>query len=226
MHQVKKFYDKLQFPGPYNYNGLEYHFPKIKNPYLQIIERNLESSCDLLDIGCGTGYIANLFAKKNPNINITALDFSDAIDFAQSFAQNHSINNVEFVKQDFMQFETSKQYDVVLAQGVLHHIPDFDGAWQKAKSLVKPGGKLILAVYHPWGKILKKLMTLDYRDSILEIDQEQHPYEASFVLSDLETNQIRLIETYPKSPKLHALLYPFRFSRSGGLTSYVFEKIK
>ena len=37
----------------------------------------------------------------------------------------------------------------------------------KIKSMVKPGGHLILGLYHPWGKLAKKLFQIDYKNKIL-----------------------------------------------------------
>jgi hypothetical protein len=78
-------------------------------------------------------------------------------------------------------------------------------------------------LYHPWGKILKKYVTIDYDSDILRQDQEHHPYEITRTAAQLDMNGFRLIDLFPRYPRLYALTNPIRHSRNGGLVTYVFE---
>jgi SAM-dependent methyltransferase len=223
---IKDFYDQNCFPGLYTIQDLKYHIPVIKNSYLNIINTSVANKTNILDVGCGSGLISNLFGTLYPECKFTSVDFADSIDYAKSFANIHGIKNIEYIKKDFLKFDTTKQFDCIICQGVLHHIPNWQLAIDKIKELLRPGGVLVLGIYHPLGKILKNLIKLDYATQVLYQDQECNPFELSF--SKKAAKQMfltfSLINQWPSNIIGHAMLQPLRFSRSGGLVVYVFQK--
>jgi len=224
--EIKKFYSELHFPGKYSIEDIEFYDEQgIHNLYLKEINQHLSDNIEVLDVGCGTGLISNLFANKFKNSNFTAIDFSDSINYAKTFANNNNIPNIKWVKKDFLKFKTTKQYDVIICCGVLHHIPDYHQALSKLKTLLKPGGKLLLAVYNPYGKFLKRYFAVNYNCDILYQDQENNPFELSFtrkqvltMCSDLTFNSV----TPSINNHLVELLALFN-SENGGLALYVFS---
>lgn len=226
MNPVKQFYDQLQFPGHYTIDGLNYHINQVKNPYLKLIDRYIEDGVSVIDVGCGTGLISNLFALKYPTAQFTAIDFANSVIYGRNFARQNKIKNVKFERADITKYAVKKQYDIVICQGVLHHIPDIELARSKLDQLVKPGGKLILGLYHPWGKILKKFYNINYKNSILYKDQEHNPYERAYNFSqvksmfpgyDFETAYPYLLNKFIAMPSF------FNY-RNGGLVTYILEK--
>ncbi|GAB5450272.1 MAG: hypothetical protein Hals2KO_06000 [Halioglobus sp.] len=106
----------------------------------------------LLDVGCGTGTLIQLFAEHEPNIRIMGLDadpvqlkqaqmkvatFGDQISFQQGYAQNLPPDTPTF--------------DLAVSSLFFHHLTTD----QKRDSLgeiyrvLKPGGRLLVA---DWGK--------------------------------------------------------------------------
>lgn len=222
-NKVKDFYSKLKFPGCYSIEDLQFYDKEIKNPYLKIIDDHLENNTNILDVGCGAGYILNLFASRYQS-QFTAVDFSDAINYSIEFSQKHNIKNINYKKIDFLNINLSCQYDIVICQGVLHHIPDIDNAIQNLKSITKK--KLILSVYHPTGKLLKKYVNINYKNEMLRIDQEEVPYETSFTQKQVLTlfNNFKLVDSYPSNPCFEFISSPLKHSINGGLITYVLEK--
>lgn len=220
-HDTKQFYDKLQFPGPYTNDQLTI----INNRHLYTIDSVLKDGQSVLDIGCGTGLITNLFAQRYPNSNFTALDFSDAIDYAQHFSEQHSINNVQFLKQDILSWKTEQTFDVVICQGVLHHIRMYSDAAEKIKQLVKPGGLAIIGLYHPWGKFLKRLVNINYGNEILRQDQEQNVYETAFSCRQAQNlfPEFELVGSYPTVIPIISHAMALVNSKSGGLVTYIWK---
>jgi SAM-dependent methyltransferase len=221
--EIQKFYSEIKFPGEYTIDDIFYHQSAINNPYLKIIDDHLDNKLTVLDAGCGSGYILNLFACKYDS-RFTGIDFSDSIDYARSFSLSNNIKNVKYHKSDILDIDQSKKYDIVICQGVLHHIPDFNRVVKILQNITKK--KLILGVYHPSGKILKKYLKLDYKNEILRMDQEDVPFELAFnkqkVISMFD--EFTIIDNYPRNPFLEFLSNPFRYSRNGGLITYVLEK--
>lgn len=223
---IRKFYDNLKFPGTYSLDDIRfYEIEGIHNIYLKEIDKHLADSQNVLDVGCGTGLVSNLFASRY-NSNFTAVDFADSIDYAKKFSQENCIYNVQWVKQDFLDFVSNTQYDVIICCGVLHHIPEYRNALDKIKSLLKPGGKLLLALYNPWGKILKRFYKINYHNKILYEDQENNPYELSFNYQAVR-NLCADLKFYSVVPSWNNQLVDLQAlfnSPNGGLTLYVFEK--
>ena len=63
-----------------------------------------------------------------------------------------------------------------MCQGVLHHIPAYNEVLQRLKSMLNPTGIFIIGLYHPWGKMLQKLLPIQYQSDVLEEDQEKKSF--------------------------------------------------
>ena len=109
---VKEFYDDLCFPGNYAIDDLQNYGNPIKNQYLELINKEILDGMTILDAGCGTGLISNLFALRNKNCNVTGVDFSNAVDYAEKFANDNNIDNVTFLKEDIATYTTNKKFDL------------------------------------------------------------------------------------------------------------------
>lgn len=180
--QIKNFYSDLHFPGRYTQQDLEFYEAEGVdiNVYLREINKALGDNLDVLDVGCGTGLVSNTFATLYPGSNFTGVDFSNSIDYAKRVSKENKLTNTKWVKEDFLKVKLNKKYDVVICCGVLHHIPEYERALAKLKSLLKPGGTLLIALYNPLGKILKHVKKINYNSPTLFEDQENNPFELSF----------------------------------------------
>jgi len=160
-----------------------------------------------------------------PDSSFTGLDFSNSIDYARKISIDHGIKNTAWIKEDFLKVKLEKKYDIVICCGVMHHIPQYEDALKKLKALVKPGGRLLLALYNPLGKILKHIKKINYNSPTLFEDQENNPFELSFTKSAV-INMCRDLKFERAQPSLGNrfvdLLALFN-SSNGGLTIYTFK---
>jgi 2-polyprenyl-3-methyl-5-hydroxy-6-metoxy-1,4-benzoquinol methylase len=105
----------------------------------------------LLDVGCGSGWLAVKFADKG--MNVTGIDFShEQIATAESLKRNSKRKNVHFECCDIVRWDANahkNEYDSVFINAFLHHLhPDeIRRVIQNVSISLKPGGRLFM--YEP-----------------------------------------------------------------------------
>jgi len=107
----------------------------------------------ILDAGCGGGWSASLWLGPEwTGPQWVGLDISNAIDVAK--ARVGAFTNTEFVQADVMAMPFKPgTFDVVFSEGVLHHTPSTERAFQSAASMVAPGGELMAYIYRRKGPV-------------------------------------------------------------------------
>ena len=105
--------------------------------YLKDIEYD-----NLLDIGCGTGYLIDMLSK-NHKAKYTGLDLSPKM---IEECHKKKIKNAIFVegKSDKLPFDDNT-FDVVTCSQSFHHYPETDKPLQEALRVLKPGGVYIIS---------------------------------------------------------------------------------
>jgi SAM-dependent methyltransferase len=225
MQEVKDFYSTLKFPGVYSLDSLKFYDDNLVNRYLKIYDDSISKASSVLDIGCGSGFIVNFLARRHPNIKFDAIDFSDAIDYAREFSNNNSINNITYIKEDFLDWIPLQSYDVVICNGVLHHIPQYTTALQKLQSLTN--SKVVIGIYNSYGKLFKNIFPVKYTNDVLYVDQEQCPFEVSFTDKQFKTmfNNFELLNVVPGYKNHFVDFYNLVNFANGGLTVYEFNLV-
>jgi 2-polyprenyl-3-methyl-5-hydroxy-6-metoxy-1,4-benzoquinol methylase len=101
----------------------------------------------LLDIGCGTGYVAKLYASGGADV--TAVDIADkSVELTKKRLALHGLAaEVRQANAEQLPFEASS-FDVVTSFGVLHHTPDTARALREVHRVLKPGGITHLMFYN------------------------------------------------------------------------------
>lgn len=227
MNHVKKFYDSNPFPGPYTIKSIQ-DYNVAQNRYVNAIDSILTDGQQVLDVGCGTGLLTNIFALRYPGSSFTGIDFSTAATYAKQFSQENKIKNSHFVKKDFLDYQTTRKYDILIAQSFLTHVSDQIRAIEKLQELVNDGGKIILGVYDPVGKMMQKLFSPRYRNQRLQLDQESNPYDVCHSMRDIE----RLFPNFgvkrmvPGIANCLFFLYNVVYRSNGGLTLYLLQNEK
>lgn len=97
--------------------------------------RQESSACTLLEVGCGRGQVAAELLRAG--YKVTAIDASDEVVTA---AQQLG---VDAIKADFLEFEGGP-FDVIFFGRSLHHIHPVGETVERARRMLKPGGKLLI----------------------------------------------------------------------------------
>ncbi|MBQ8132638.1 MAG: class I SAM-dependent methyltransferase [Bacilli bacterium] len=97
---------------------------------------------NLLDIGCGTGYLIDMLSKDN-QANYTGLDLSPKM---IDECNKKKIKNATFIegKSDELPFDDNT-FDVVTCSQSFHHYPETDKPLQEALRVLKPDGLYIIS---------------------------------------------------------------------------------
>lgn len=107
---------------------------------------DLDSCGSVLEIGTGTGEFAIEVSKYCKEV--VAIDVSaPMIEFAQKKANAHGRKNIRFFNAGFLSYTAQgEQFDAVVSQLALHHLPDFWKmiALRRINEMLKDGGKLYL----------------------------------------------------------------------------------
>ncbi len=102
-----------------------------------------------LEAGCGTGHMLVGVAKRFPNWTCHGLDLSDAsLAVARQLAEKHgaTVDLTRMSYLDRLPFER-ESFDLISAQGTLHHCDDPCGALKNLAGYLKPDGYVSLHVY-------------------------------------------------------------------------------
>lgn len=101
----------------------------------------------LLEIGCGIGIDGRYF--NSIGVDYRAVDMSrESLKLAKKHFEMNDlpvrITNGDATKLPF----DDGTFDVVYSSGVLHHVPDMEGACREAVRVLKPGGTARIMLYH------------------------------------------------------------------------------
>jgi glycosyltransferase involved in cell wall biosynthesis len=128
--EIKEFYDDTTFPGLYSSEDIidpgDY---LIYLRYIDFIKDNNIKT--ILDVGCGTGFITNILAFHCPEVTITAIDFSNAIQHGIAISNELELGNIMWRQENFFDYRNIIKFDCVLSNGSIHHMPRFNDAVKK-----------------------------------------------------------------------------------------------
>ena len=102
---------------------------------------------EVLEIGCGSGVDTLEFARNGASV--TATDMTDnAVNLTRELAQEAGLS-IKVVQTSATELPfPDSSFDCVYSYGVLHHIPDIDSALTEVHRVLRPGGTVMVMLYH------------------------------------------------------------------------------
>lgn len=142
--------NKLEVPGKFDRAARGYDLLVGLNPgYHQALRRSaralgLRPGMRVLDLGCGTGASTAALVAAVPGVEIVAVDASAGM--IERARQKRWPSTVRFVHSRAEDVDEG-EFDAVFAAYLVRNLPEPDGTLKRIRSLLKPGGTLVLHEY-------------------------------------------------------------------------------
>jgi SAM-dependent methyltransferase len=127
----------------YRIDGIERLWEQIYDDFVARIGQPAGSHA--LDIGCGPCFNSIRLARRG--YRVTAADYSEAVlpHAREVLARENLSDAIHPTREDLLNLSfPADTFDLVLAQGVLMHVPDLERAIAELARVVKPGGFVVL----------------------------------------------------------------------------------
>jgi 2-polyprenyl-3-methyl-5-hydroxy-6-metoxy-1,4-benzoquinol methylase len=221
---VREFYLSAPFPGYPPRDSISTLRARAgRSAFAQLLDRSIDGDASILELGCGTGQLSLFLATAERRV--VGADLSRAsLRLACDAARRYGVDSACFVETDLRAPGLRRRaFDVVIANGVLHHTPDPPAAFSAMARLAKPGGALVLGLYNRFARLPLRLRRVVHRltgrvpfDPVLRDrkaeparreawlrDQYQHPEEHRHTLSEVQRwfrdNGVAYLRTYPSA---------------------------
>jgi ubiquinone/menaquinone biosynthesis C-methylase UbiE len=116
-------------------------------PFSLFVDFDALAGRDVLDVGCGSGIATQMLAEAGAKV--TAVDLTDwAVETTRRRLDAFGLEGV-VRQEDAEQLPfPDASFDLVFSWGVIHHSSDMDRALAELVRVCRPGGELVLMVYH------------------------------------------------------------------------------
>ncbi len=127
---------KFDDNDPSVYNMCRKDYPDV------MAEVTKEPFYDLLDAGCGTGAMLDMFKQDFPNKQYTGIDLSEKM---IETAMRKGLDGIHFITGDCENLPFSDDsFDVVTCSMSFHHYPNPEKFFASLNRVLRPGGRFIL----------------------------------------------------------------------------------
>lgn len=142
-HQ-RSYFDK-EFSNIHEYQLAQWQISYIDRIKKSLLTKDFKKKT-LLDIATGRGYVAIEMAKLG--MRVIACDLSSqAIQNLRKYKKKFSLKNLQLLECPAEEIPlANKSVDFIVANSILEHIPDEKRAIDQWKRLLKPDGKMFIAV--------------------------------------------------------------------------------
>ena len=169
------FYNDVKFP---NYDDVE-DFGSLldksrRSIFVKKLDEEIPMGSNILEAGCGTGQMSIVFSRYARQIYGIDLSKGSLIE-AKQFINSNDIKSVHLFRMNiFKLFFEENTFDVIISNGVLHHTYNPKLAFSKLVRVLKPGGIIVIGLYHRYGRIIQKIrqsLIKNFGDSFKFLDK-------------------------------------------------------
>lgn len=144
----------------------------------------------MLEIGCGTGEYAHLFAQQ-ANLHVVAADI--CVPFIVAARQRYQLPNLQFECIDFTDTTAvntqfgSQAFDSVVGNGILHHMYyHIDEVLGKLHALLKPGGRFAFFEPNLYNPYIATIFQIPIARRWARLEPSEMAFSGAFIASRLQ----------------------------------------
>ena len=223
---VKSFYEETPFPNYDDFDSVGSLIAKARQGrFAKLLDDQVPPGTKILECGCGTGQLTNFLSIANRTVFGTDICLN-SLRLGRAFQQQSHLANAHFVQMNlFRPVFPPESFDLVVSNGVLHHTSDPFRAFASIAKLVKPGGYILVGLYHRYGRLITDFRRqvfrftrdrLTFLDPNLRqdgfaaakrrawfMDQYKHPHESKHTIGEvlgwLRETGFRFVTSVPRS---------------------------
>ena len=161
---VKAFYEETPFPNYQDHESVRSLIEKSRRGgYGHDLQQAIPFNSDVLEVGCGTGQLANFLGISCRRVVGSDLCLN-SLRLGEEFRRDHGLDRIGFVQMNlFRPAFKPESFDVVLCNGVLHHTSDPFAGYRGLVPLLRPGGTIVIGLYNRWGRLMTDLRRQIFR---------------------------------------------------------------
>lgn len=223
---VKDFYEETPFPDYDDFDSVESLQRKAREKvFARALDRQVPAGIRILECGCGTAQLSNFLSIANRHVFASDMCVN-SLRLGQKFATEHELGDVHFTQMNLLRpcFKP-ESFHMVISNGVLMTTPDPFHTFQTIARLVKPGGYILIGLYHRYGRLMTDARRIIFRltgdrftwlDPLLRsknvsaakkrawfADQYKHPHEVKHTIGDtqgwFEETGFKFVRSIPRS---------------------------
>lgn len=224
--KMKAFYEETPFPNYDDFDSIASLIDKAeRGVFAKLLGEQVPLHTRILEAGCGTGQLSAFLAVANREVYGADLCLN-SLSLGEEFRSKNLLDRLHFLQMNLFQpaFKDGS-FDLVISNGVLHHTSDPRLAFQSIARLVKPGGYILIGLYHKYGRLItdtRRLVfsvagsSLDFLDPHLRkvrasggkwkawfMDQYHNPHESKHTIGEatrwFDEEGFEVVKTIPKT---------------------------
>jgi SAM-dependent methyltransferase/uncharacterized protein YbaR (Trm112 family) len=204
---VQAFYEKTPFPNYDDFDSIGSLVEKARHGlFAKLLDDQIPMHAGVLEVGCGTGQLSNFLSVANRTVIGTDICLN-SLRLAQQFKEKNRLNHAHFLQMNlFRPVFRPGIFDLVISNGVLHHTANPFLAFKSIASLVRPGGHILVGLYHRYGRLitdtrrvlfrisgdrlkfldpnLRKAQSSAEKKQAWFMDQYKHPHESKHTIGE------------------------------------------
>lgn len=163
---VRAFYEETPFPNYEEFDSVASLVQKARaGRFAKLLDDQIPPGSRVLECGCGTGQLSNFLSIANRTVFGTDMCLN-SLRLGREFQERAGLERVQFLQMNlFRPCLRAESFDLAVCNGVLHHTSDPRGGLASIARLVRPGGHVILGLYHRYGRLVTDLRRLIFRVS-------------------------------------------------------------
>ncbi|MEK4534222.1 malonyl-ACP O-methyltransferase BioC [Peribacillus sp. FSL K6-1552] len=157
-----------------------------KNMAKQLVDllpqKNSKQRINILEIGCGTGYLTRLLVNTFPNASITAVDLAPGmVEVAKGITMEDCVT---FLCADIEEMTLNENYDLIISNATFQWLNNLPGTIEKLFTRLTPEGNLIFSTFGI--KTFQELhMSYEHAKEKLQLSIDSSPGQMFYALEEL-----------------------------------------